>query len=188
MYVDQLQFTTVFLPLLSADYYSDGNSPGKHPGNSGNRTLKAGSSPPPSRGERSIGKASASKLKIYAKNDGRYQISCYDQTGKRHVAPTKGTLAAAKFFRFRLAFQVIPNVVIGADLWFLRHYEGLGLGSFTGDAVYLGPTFFWKIGPKTLVSASWEAQIAGHQTGDASPLNLADFSRQRARLVFEFEF
>ena len=61
-----------------------------------------------------------------------------------------------------LAFQIIPNVVIGADVWYLRHYEGLTLGSFTGDAVYLGPTFFWKIGPKTLVSASWEAQIAGH--------------------------
>ncbi len=40
-----------------------------------------------------------------------------------------------------LAFQIIPNVVIGADLWYLRHYEGLGFNSFTGDAVYLGPTF-----------------------------------------------
>jgi hypothetical protein len=87
-----------------------------------------------------------------------------------------------------LAFQIIPNVVIGADVWYLRHYEGLTLGSFTGDAVYVGPTFFWKISPKTLVSASWEAQVAGHQMGDASSLNLTDFSRQRARLVFEFEF
>jgi hypothetical protein len=87
-----------------------------------------------------------------------------------------------------LAIQIIPNVVIGADVWYLRHYEGLTLGSFTGDAVYLGPTFFWKIGPKTLVSASWEAQVTGHRIGDASSLNLADFSRQRARLVFEFEF
>jgi hypothetical protein len=48
--------------------------------------------------ERSIGKASASKLKIYAKNDGRYQISWYDLAGKRHVA-TRGTLAAAKSFQ-----------------------------------------------------------------------------------------
>ena len=87
-----------------------------------------------------------------------------------------------------LAFQVIPNVVIGADLWYLRHYEGAALGSFTGDAVYLGPTFFWKIGPKTLVSASWEAQIAGREIGGPSPLNLTDFSRQRAQLLFEFEF
>jgi hypothetical protein len=87
-----------------------------------------------------------------------------------------------------LAFQVIPNVVIGADVWYLRHYEGMAVGSFTGDALYLGPTFFWKLGPKTLVSASWETQIAGREIGGPSPLNLADFSRHRARLLFEFEF
>jgi len=87
-----------------------------------------------------------------------------------------------------LAYQVIPNVVIGADLWYLRHYEGLALNSFSGDAVYLGPTFYWKISPKTLVSASWEAQVAGREINGVSPLNLADFSRQRARLLFEFEF
>ena len=87
-----------------------------------------------------------------------------------------------------LAFQVIPNVVIGADVWYLRHYEGVALNSFSGDAVYVGPTFYWKIGPKTLVSASWEAQVAGREIDGISPLNLADFSRQRARLLFEFEF
>ena len=47
----------------------------------------------------------------------------------------------------RLAFEVIPNVVIGAGIWYLRHDEGLAVGVFTGDAVYLGPTFFWKISP-----------------------------------------
>ena len=87
-----------------------------------------------------------------------------------------------------LAFQVIPNVVIGADLWYLRHYEGLSFGSFSGDTVYLGPTFFWKIGPKTLITASWEAQVAGREIEGPSPLNLTDFSRQRARLLLEFEF
>ena len=48
--------------------------------------------------ERSIGKASASKLKIYAKKDGRYDVSWYDQAGKRHVS-TRQTLAAAKSFQ-----------------------------------------------------------------------------------------
>jgi hypothetical protein len=48
--------------------------------------------------ERSIGKASASKLKIYAKKDGRYDVSWYDQVGKRHVS-TRQTLAAAKSFQ-----------------------------------------------------------------------------------------
>jgi integrase len=48
--------------------------------------------------ERSISKASASKLSIYAKKDGRYDVSWYDQAGKRHVS-TRASLAAAKAFQ-----------------------------------------------------------------------------------------
>jgi hypothetical protein len=60
---------------------------------------------------------------------------------------------------------------------------------FTGDAVYLGPTLYWQIAAKVLVSAAFEVQIAGHEVG-AMPasLDLTDFSRMRARLLFEFEF
>ena len=87
-----------------------------------------------------------------------------------------------------LAYQIIPNVVIGADLWYLRHYDGTFFNSFTGDAVYLGPTFYWKIAPKVLMSAAWETQIAGREAGIGSALDLTDFSRQRARLLLEFEF
>jgi hypothetical protein len=87
-----------------------------------------------------------------------------------------------------LAFQIVPNVVVGADLWYLRHYDGALFNSFTGDAVYLGPTFYWKIAPKVLMSAAWEAQIAGREAGVTSALDLTDFSRHRARLLLEFEF
>lgn len=87
-----------------------------------------------------------------------------------------------------LAFQIIPKVVVGVDLWYLRHYDGVAFNSFTGDAVYLGPTFFWQIAPKVLMSAAWEAQVAGGEVGVTSPLDLTDFSRQRARLLVEFEF
>ena len=87
-----------------------------------------------------------------------------------------------------LAFQIFPKVVIGVDLWYLRHYDGVAFNSFTGDAVYLGPTFFWQIAPKVLISAAWEAQVAGSEVGVASPLDLTDFSRERARLLVEFEF
>jgi hypothetical protein len=86
-----------------------------------------------------------------------------------------------------LAFQIIPNVVVGVDLWYLRHYEGVAFNSFTGDAVYLGPTFYWKIAPKVLMSAAWEAQVAGHEVG-VGALDLTDFARQRAMLLLEFEF
>ena len=87
-----------------------------------------------------------------------------------------------------LAFQIVPKVVIGADLWYLQHYEGLAFNSFTGDAVFLGPTFFWQIAPKVLMSAAWETQVAGREVGVVSALDLTDFSRQRARLLLEFEF
>jgi hypothetical protein len=87
-----------------------------------------------------------------------------------------------------LAFQIVPNVAVGVDLWYLRHYDGAAFNSFTGDAVYLGPTFYWKIAPKVLMSAAWEAQIAGHEAGVPGTLDLTDFSHHRARLLFEFEF
>jgi hypothetical protein len=87
-----------------------------------------------------------------------------------------------------LAFQIVPNVVIGADLWYLRHYDGFAFNNFTGDAVYLGPTMYWKISSKVLMSAAWETQIAGQEVGVMPALDLTDFSRQRARLLLEFEF
>jgi hypothetical protein len=87
-----------------------------------------------------------------------------------------------------LAWHIIPNVAIGADLWYLRHYDGLLFRTFTGDAVYLGPTFFWQISRKVLMSAAWETQVAGREIGMPGPFDLTDFSRTRARLLFEYEF
>ena len=39
-----------------------------------------------------------------------------------------------------LAMQVMPNVFIGAEARNLRHYDGLGLNGFAGQALYIGPT------------------------------------------------
>jgi hypothetical protein len=40
----------------------------------------------------------------------------------------------------------------------------------------------------SLMSAAWQAQIAGREVGISSALDLANFSRERARLLLEFEF
>jgi hypothetical protein len=88
-----------------------------------------------------------------------------------------------------LAFRITPNVIVGADLWYLRHYDGATFGSFTGDAVYLGPTLYWHIKRHMLMSAAWETQVAGSEVGPpALNFNLTDFSRNRAKLLFEVEF
>ncbi len=88
-----------------------------------------------------------------------------------------------------LAFRITPNVIVGADLWYLRHYDGATFGTFTGDAVYLGPTLYWHIKRHMLMSAAWETQVAGSEAGPpALNLDLTDFSRNRAKLLFEIEF
>jgi hypothetical protein len=92
-------------------------------------------------------------------------------TSRRRRAPPlaggdkKSTLVVSS----ALAFQIVPNVVVGVDLWYLRHYQGVAFNSLTGDAVYLHPTFFWKIAPKVLMTAAWEALFAGREIGASAP-------------------
>jgi hypothetical protein len=87
-----------------------------------------------------------------------------------------------------LAYQIVPKVVVGADFWYMQHYAGVGFNTFTGDAYYLGPTVYWQVSSKLLVSAAWETQIAGHEAGVSPALDLTDFSHYRAKLLLEFEF
>jgi hypothetical protein len=88
-----------------------------------------------------------------------------------------------------LAYRVTPTVVLGAEGWYLRHYDGAFFNIYTGDAFYLGPTFFWQIAPKMFVAAAWSTQLVGHEVdAPLARLNLAEFSRQRARLKLAFEF
>ena len=94
---------------------------------------------------------------------------------------TLGTSAA-------LSFRLAPNVVVGGEVWYLRHYDDFGLSAFTGDAVMLGPTLYVRFTPKMFMTAAWNTQVWGHEVGNPLSLNLAEFQRQRARLKFAVEF
>jgi hypothetical protein len=87
-----------------------------------------------------------------------------------------------------LAYRVRPDVTIGAEVWYLRHYDGLWFNTFTGDAVFVGPTLYVQLSRKTFMTAAWNTQIAGHEVGGAGALDLADFARHRAKLKFAVEF
>jgi hypothetical protein len=87
-----------------------------------------------------------------------------------------------------LSFRPVPNVLIGGEVWYLRHYDDFGLSAFTGDAVMLGPTLYVKFTPKIFMSAAWNKQVWGHEVGNPLSLNLAEFQRQRAKLKFAIEF
>jgi hypothetical protein len=81
-----------------------------------------------------------------------------------------------------LAMQVMPNVFIGAETRTLRHYEGLGLNSFAGQALYIGPTLYATFGQGYFLSAAWNVQVWGAVAGSSGALDLVNFERHQAKL------
>jgi hypothetical protein len=89
-----------------------------------------------------------------------------------------------------LAYRVTPDITLGAEVWYLRHYEGSWFNTFTGDAVFVGPTLYVQLGRKIFMTAAWNIQVAGREYTDSGTLNLnlSEFTRQRAKLKFAYEF
>jgi hypothetical protein len=81
-----------------------------------------------------------------------------------------------------LAMQVMPNVFIGAEARTLRHYEGLGLNSFAGQALYIGPTFYATFGQGYFLSAAWNVQVWGAVAGSSGAFDLVNFEPHQAKL------
>jgi len=88
-----------------------------------------------------------------------------------------------------LSYRIVPSVFIGAEAWYLRHYDGSFFNAFTGDAIFVGPTIYAKLGPKTFMTAAWNAQVSGHEVDlQGSKLNFGEFTRSRAKLKLAVEF
>jgi len=87
-----------------------------------------------------------------------------------------------------LSLRIASNVVVGGEVWYLRHYDAANLTAFTGDAVLMGPTLYIQFTPKMFMTAAWNAQVWGREIGNPVSLNLAEFQRHRARLKFAWEF
>lgn len=87
-----------------------------------------------------------------------------------------------------LMVQIQPGVFIGGETRYLRQYEGINLGEFSGDAVFIGPTAFIKLSERSRLTAAWSFQVSGSATESAGHLNLIGFERHQARLVFGMNF
>ncbi|MEH2512777.1 hypothetical protein V1291_004131 [Nitrobacteraceae bacterium AZCC 1564] len=98
-----------------------------------------------------------------------------------HRESTIGAAAA-------LMVQVHPGVFIGGEARYLRQYEGINLGEFSGDAVFIGPTAFVKLSERSRLTAAWSFQVSGSSVEAASHLNLVEFERHQARLIFGVNF
>jgi hypothetical protein len=87
-----------------------------------------------------------------------------------------------------LSFRILSNVVLGGEIWYLRHYDAANLTAFTGDAILLGPTLFIKFTPKMFMTAAWNTQVWGREVGNPAAFNLSEFQRNRVKLKFAYEF
>jgi hypothetical protein len=87
-----------------------------------------------------------------------------------------------------LAGHVMPNVWMGGEMRYLRSYEGAALETFTGQALYLGPTLYAKIGEKGWFSAAFSFQAWGGAVGTPGALDLSNFERYQAKLRFGYMF
>jgi hypothetical protein len=88
-----------------------------------------------------------------------------------------------------LAYRIAPAVFVGAEAWYLRHYDGSWFNSFTGDALFVGPTLYVQLTRKMFMTAAWNTQVWGREVDNPGvSFNLAEFSRQRAKLKVAVEF
>jgi hypothetical protein len=85
------------------------------------------------------------------------------------------------------SWQVRPGLFVGAEARYFRAYEGLALNSFSGEALFVGPTFFTKLSKCCFFAGAWNIQAWGHEQGGSSSRDLVNFERQRATLKVGFE-
>ncbi len=87
-----------------------------------------------------------------------------------------------------LTSQVERGFFVGAEARYLLQYDGLGLGSFAGDALFIGPTFFVRITNALVLSGAFDMQAGGRASTLPGALDLRDFTRQQALFRLEYNF
>src|SRR5437763_13068216 len=87
-----------------------------------------------------------------------------------------------------VSFRVLPDLLIGVEADYFRHYDGTFLNTFTGDALFIGPALYYKFARKMFLTAAWNAQVWGREIETGQRLNLEEFSRSRAKVKVAVEF
>src|ERR1700736_5554744 len=100
------------------------------------------------------------------------------------AAEQESTLGAA----FGAMARVLPGLFVGGEVRYLRKYEGIGLEEFTGQALFVGPTAYFQLSERSRLTATWSLQAWGGSARSSSALDLVDFERHQARLVFGVNF
>ena len=87
-----------------------------------------------------------------------------------------------------LMAQIRPGVFLGGEARYFRRYEGIGLDELGGQALFIGPTAYFKLSERSRLTLAWSTQVWGRAVGSVSALDLVNFERHQARLVFGVNF
>src|SRR5262249_52989786 len=108
----------------------------------------------------------------------------WTRIAERGVAERESTVGAA----LGGMAQMRPGFLLGGEARYLRRYGGVGLGGLAGGAGVIGATVYFGPLKSSRVTASYSAQVWGRPVGSIAALDLVNFERHQARLVFGFNF
>jgi hypothetical protein len=100
------------------------------------------------------------------------------------VAEQESTIGAS----LGVMAQLRPGLFVGGEARYLRKYEGIGLEEFMGEALFVGPSAYFQLSECSRLTATWSLQAWGRSARSSSALDLVDFERHQARLVFGVNF
>jgi hypothetical protein len=100
------------------------------------------------------------------------------------IAEQESTIGAA----LGVMMQIRPDFSLGGEARYLRRYEGIGLEELAGEALFVGPTAYFQLSERSRLTASWSVQAWGRPAGSNAALDLVNFERHQARLVFGVNF
>ena len=84
---------------------------------------------------------------------------------------------------------VTPNLFVGAEVRYLTAYEGNFLNQLEGRALYVGPTLYARLAPKSTITLAYSWQVVGKAMEEPDQnLDLLNFERQQFRVRWVYEF
>jgi hypothetical protein len=84
--------------------------------------------------------------------------------------------------------QIRPGFLVGGEVHYLRKYDGIGLEEFAGQALFAGPTAYLQLSERSRLTVAWSVQAWGRAAGSTAALDLVNFERHQARLIFGLNF
>jgi len=89
---------------------------------------------------------------------------------------------------FGMMAQVRPGFLLGGEARYFRTYDGIRLDELAGQALFIGPTAYFQLSERARITANWSMQAWGRTAGTGPALDLVNFERHQAKLVFGVNF